>query len=118
MLYAMTHGVPQVLIYDTSVSAFPTDSVPFYGFPVELQIVLADINVCYAQGYAAHDWQKIEERIFAWDPPVYATMDEDAWKTSAQLAIHESWRHTILIYLYMVGEIQSHLDCKTNPAAF
>ncbi|KAF8606265.1 hypothetical protein BDV93DRAFT_506341 [Ceratobasidium sp. AG-I] len=101
MLYAMTHGLPQVIIYDTSVPAFPTHSVPFYGFPVELQIILADINARCAQGCGFYDWQRTEARIFAWEPLVCATVDDDAWKTSAQLAIQESWRHTILIYLYM-----------------
>ncbi|KAF8606286.1 hypothetical protein BDV93DRAFT_542989 [Ceratobasidium sp. AG-I] len=101
MLYAMTHGLPQAIIYDTSVPAFTTQIVPFCGFPVELQIVLADINARCAQGYAAHDWRRLEKRIFAWEPPVCAAVDEDGWKISAQLAIHESWRHTMLIYLYM-----------------
>lgn len=103
MLCAMTYGLPQILDYDTSTPAFAASEAPVHGFHADLQIALADINKRCAQGSVAHDWQSIELRVLDWRPPVCATADEDAWKTVAQLAVDESWRHTILIYLYMVG---------------
>lgn len=103
MLCAMAYGVPQVVNYDTSVPAIVTDEPSVHGFPAELQIALADINNHYAHGFIAYDWQSIEQRILAWKAPVYPMLDEDSWTLVAQLAIYESWRHTVLIYLYMVG---------------
>lgn len=103
----MACGLPQVIDYDTSVPAFATNNHTLHGFPAELQIVLVDINIRCFQNSVAHDWMVIEQRLLAWRSPVPDAADEDSWKTIAQLAVHESWRQTLLIYLYMVSGLLS-----------
>ncbi|KAG8683572.1 hypothetical protein FRC08_014208 [Ceratobasidium sp. 394] len=75
-----------------------------YGCPVPLEMALVDINKrCNARNRVVPepDWRPIEHRIKSWVPTVQAAPSDEAWKSSARLAVHESWRHTLLIYLYM-----------------
>ncbi|KAG9102758.1 hypothetical protein FRC06_001210 [Ceratobasidium sp. 370] len=67
-------------------------------------MALVDINKrCNAQNRVGPepDWRPIEYRIKSWVPTVQAAPSDETWKSSARLAVHESWRHTLLIYLYM-----------------
>lgn len=103
MLCSMACGLPQVIDYDTSVRAFVNNHTSLHDFPSELQIILAEINNLCFQTSVAHNWHDVELRLLSWQSPAPATTDEDSWKTIAQLAVHESWRQTLLIYLYMVS---------------
>ncbi|QRV82608.1 cytochrome P450 family protein [Ceratobasidium sp. AG-Ba] len=107
-LYSMAYGLPQVIEYDTSVPPFVSDIQPVewvHGCPVELIMALVDINkhfnarICYGPH---PDWQPVEHRIKSWRSPVH-TPNHEAWKTVAKAAVHESWRHSLLIYLYMAA---------------
>ncbi|KAG8744453.1 hypothetical protein FRC10_010123 [Ceratobasidium sp. 414] len=106
-LYSMTYGLPQVIEYDTSAPPFMSDVQPVewvYGCPVVLKMALVDINKrCNARNRVRPepDWRPIEYRIKSWVPAVYAAPSDETWKSIARLAVHESWRHTLLIYLYM-----------------
>lgn len=101
ILCSMTYGLPQMIEYDT-VSLLPMSDKHTHGFPTEFQIILADINSRF-HNYLVYDWRNVEQRILAWQSPVCATSHQESWKTIAQLAVHESWRQTLLIYLYMVS---------------
>jgi hypothetical protein len=107
-LYSMAYALPQVIEYDTSIPPFKSDVQPIewvHGCPVEFQIALVDIN---ARSNAQNrfgpeaDWRPIEHRIKSWQPIARTTSDDESWKSVALLAVQESWRHTLLIYLYMV----------------
>ncbi|KAF8606300.1 hypothetical protein BDV93DRAFT_604790 [Ceratobasidium sp. AG-I] len=103
MLCSMIYGLPQLIEYDTSVPVFSTDKHSLHVIPAELQIILVEINIRCFQMSVAHDWNDIEQRLLSWQSPTPVTVDEDSWKTIAQLAVHESWRQTLLIYLYMAA---------------
>ncbi|KAF8606270.1 hypothetical protein BDV93DRAFT_521101 [Ceratobasidium sp. AG-I] len=101
MLCSMTCGLPQVIEYDTSVPVFSTNKHSLDVFPAELQILLVEINTRCFQKSVANDWNGIEQRLLSWQPPLPAAADGDSWKTIVELAVYESWRQTLLIYLYM-----------------
>ncbi|KAG8699682.1 hypothetical protein FRC08_005161 [Ceratobasidium sp. 394] len=106
-LHSMALGLPQVIEYDTStpplhLGIWPSEWV--HGCPIDLQFALVEINKrCNARIRVAPepDWRPIEDRIKSWKPAVHALSGDDSWKTVATMVVQESWRHTLLIYLYM-----------------
>lgn len=104
MLCSALYGIPHTIQYDTSIPVL-IDLYPVHGMPPELQFALIDITNCYSQNHAAYDWWDIEQRLLNWQSPVCGTNNDESWKTIAQLAVHESWRQTMLIYLYMVSHV-------------
>ncbi|KAG8744454.1 hypothetical protein FRC10_010124 [Ceratobasidium sp. 414] len=106
-LYSMAYGLPQVIEYDTSAAPFMSDVRPVewvHGCPVVLTMALVDINKrCNARRRVTpeSDWRPIEHRIKSWMPETQAAPSGETWKSIARLAVHESWRHVSLIYLYM-----------------
>ncbi|KAG8704938.1 hypothetical protein FRC09_003244 [Ceratobasidium sp. 395] len=105
-LCSMLYSLPQVVDYDTSIQPFGEDThlVEWvHGCPSEFQVALVDINahVHHKPGKDL-DWQIMEQRLKAWKPAVLTSEDE-SWRTVARLAVQESWRHTLLIYLYMAS---------------
>ncbi|KAG8766478.1 hypothetical protein FRC12_006862 [Ceratobasidium sp. 428] len=106
-LYSMAYGLPQVIEYDTSTPPFGSDPQPvewIHGLPVALKIILVELNKrCSGRNRVAPepDWQPIEHSIKSWAPITQFPPSKKSWKAAAMLAVHESWRHTLLIYLYM-----------------
>ncbi|KAG9124374.1 hypothetical protein FRC07_011843 [Ceratobasidium sp. 392] len=105
-LCSMLYALPQAVDYDTTVQPFGTDIhiVEWvYGCPVELQMVLADINARFNRSRAGKDfdWQRMEQRLKSWKPAMSTSEEDQSWRAVARLAVQESWRHTLLIYLYM-----------------
>ncbi|KAF8606243.1 hypothetical protein BDV93DRAFT_521079, partial [Ceratobasidium sp. AG-I] len=101
--YAMAYAVPPTIEYDTSCPPFTTKSHPvewMHGCAAEFHMALFEINARCALGYVAHDWQNIEQRILSWQPCVDNSAS-DAWQHIAQFTVQESWRQTLLAYLYM-----------------
>lgn len=104
---AMAYGLPQIIDYDTSASAISDRLHPIeciHACPPEFQICLAQINLRYSKGYISHDWHLIEQSLLSYKPPLSQIDDLESWKVVARLAIVESWRQVLLIYLYMVRE--------------
>jgi hypothetical protein len=106
-LCAMAFGLPQQVEYDTSFDSLPLSSNPHewvHCSPIEFQITLAEINACRDNSPNARDWQEIEHRLVTWQarPSKYDSSWE-SWMIVAWLAVQESWRHTLLAYLYMVS---------------
>ena len=105
-MFSMVYGMPQVLEYDTSTSPLNSIMRPIQGcpmLPAEFQIALVDMNNLCGQMYIGDDWRSIEQRILSWEAPTRDTTDVESWRVITQLAIEESWRQTLLIYLYMVS---------------
>ena len=105
MLCSMLYGLPQLIEYDTSVPAFSTNKPSFHVFPAELQIILVRINARCFQEPVADGRNDIEQSLLRWQPPLPTTAGEDSWKRIVELAVHESWRQTLLIYFYMVSAL-------------
>ncbi|QRW11317.1 Fungal specific transcription factor domain [Ceratobasidium sp. AG-Ba] len=47
------------------------------------------------------DWRSIEQELHEWKPFTRTALEEESWRGVVRLAVQESWRHTLLIYLYM-----------------
>ncbi|QRV82564.1 Fungal specific transcription factor domain [Ceratobasidium sp. AG-Ba] len=47
------------------------------------------------------DWYRVERELLDWKPSTRSVPGEEGWKAIARLAVRESWRHALLIYLYM-----------------
>lgn len=64
--------------------------------------MLAKINAFRDQSFV-DDWQQIERRLMSWQARLsYQLQVPESWKSVAWLAVQESWRQTLLIYLYLV----------------
>ncbi|KAG8743863.1 hypothetical protein FRC12_014946 [Ceratobasidium sp. 428] len=106
VMCSMMYGLPQVVDYDTSLPPLDAGVHPaelVHGCPPELQLILADINTrsAWKQIGPILDWYTIERRLREWQPCLQTSKGEDSWKLVARLAVQESWRHTLLTYLYM-----------------
>ncbi|KAG8763690.1 hypothetical protein FRC12_008439 [Ceratobasidium sp. 428] len=109
-LCSMLYALPQVVDYDTSIqpSGEERHIVEWvYGCPAEFQVALVDINAHIHHKPGKNiDWQLMEQSLKSWKPAVL-DREGESWKAVARLAVHESWRHTLLIYLYMAS-LQYH----------
>ncbi|QRV97118.1 Fungal specific transcription factor domain [Ceratobasidium sp. AG-Ba] len=106
-LCSLAYALPQAIEYDTSVAPFDIEMHPtkwIHGCPVEFQHALVEINAHFNARVGARplrDWRYIEHRLKSWQAKVWSTTDEEPRRTVARLAVQESWRHALLIYLYM-----------------
>ncbi|CAE6442541.1 unnamed protein product [Rhizoctonia solani] len=102
---SMVYGFSQRVEYDTDIEPFHHEHHPvelMNCFPGEFQILLAKINNCRDRGAAVGDWQNIEQRLLSWTSgPKFGLKGEDSWKLIAWVAVQETWRQTLLIYLYL-----------------
>ncbi|CAE6458039.1 unnamed protein product [Rhizoctonia solani] len=103
---SMIYGVPHIMQYNADVEPFHTQphSAEWMNcFPGEFLILLAKINICRDQRSVIEDWLDIERRLISWEPrPKFEPEGLDSSKSVAWLALQETWRHTLLIYLYLV----------------
>ncbi|KAJ1311816.1 hypothetical protein OPQ81_010278 [Rhizoctonia solani] len=101
---SMVYGVPQILDYNTGIELFHAEPHPlewFDCFPGEFLIPLAKINVCRDQN-STESWRNIEQELVSWEPrPKFDPKGLESWKLIAWRALQETWRHTLLIYLYL-----------------
>lgn len=102
---AMVFGVPQLVEYSMDFELFHTQ--PHYiewvfGCPTKLLILLARINTHRDWG-SQFGWEDIESRLISWQTqPGMVSREMESWKLVAWVAVQESWRQTLLIYLYLV----------------
>jgi hypothetical protein len=77
-----------------------------HGIPVELLASIAQVNAWRAGtwGVAVDNWQSLERRALEWEPRLSNVLESEGLvvKRVARLAVQESWRHLVLIYIYMV----------------
>ncbi|KAG9074787.1 hypothetical protein FS749_013623, partial [Ceratobasidium sp. UAMH 11750] len=103
---SMLYALPQVIDYDTSVAPLESHTHPvewIHGCPATFQATLVNINSLFhrKQPGSRLEWKSIEQYLKSWRPVIQASRDGESWGAIARLAIQESWRHTLLIYLYM-----------------
>ncbi|CAE6528277.1 unnamed protein product [Rhizoctonia solani] len=104
VMASMIYGVPHLVEYSTD-DVFHTEPHPAEWMncvPGEFLVLLAKINICRDQGSLADDWQNIEQRLVSWEPRLrFEPEGLDSGKSVAWLALQESYRQTLLIYLYL-----------------
>ncbi|CAE6360131.1 unnamed protein product [Rhizoctonia solani] len=102
---AMVFGVPQQVDYDTSTNSCPVGPLPFewsHGCPMEFLLLLAEINACRDKRPDIRDWREIEHQLVTW--LARPCQHDETWESCmavAWLAVQESWRLTLLAYLYL-----------------
>ncbi|CAE6482548.1 hypothetical protein ACGC1H_000016 [Rhizoctonia solani] len=103
---AMVLGTPTFLPYDTMArgphrSPLQMQMEWIWGCPEEFIIQCARINTIRNSGeqYNNNLWKDIETEIIEWKPT--AEKSNDSRDAVARLAVQESWRHAMLMYLYM-----------------
>ncbi|KDN43599.1 hypothetical protein RSAG8_05976, partial [Rhizoctonia solani AG-8 WAC10335] len=105
VMASMVYGVPHLAEYNTDIEPFHTELHPAEWMncvPGEFLILLAKINNCRDQGLLADDWRDIERRLVTWEPRLrFEPEGLDSNKSVAWLALQETWRQTLLIYLYL-----------------
>ncbi|CAE6489546.1 unnamed protein product [Rhizoctonia solani] len=108
--YSMASGLPQQVEYGTTIYERPGGSSQphshsshqwAHSSPTEFQLVLADINACRDKSTVARDWKDIEQWLLAWQSRPAEYEFTESWMTVAWYAVQESWRLTLLAYLYM-----------------
>ncbi|KAH7322031.1 fungal-specific transcription factor domain-containing protein [Rhizoctonia solani] len=102
---SMVYGIRQRVEYDTNLEPFHHEPHPVEWancFPGGFQILLAMINNCRDQEVVVGYWQNIEQRLLSWSSrPKVELKGQESWKLIAWMAVQESWRRTLLIYLYL-----------------
>ncbi|KAB5591705.1 hypothetical protein CTheo_4869 [Ceratobasidium theobromae] len=117
---AMVFGVPQLVEYSMDFELFHTE--PHYiewvfGCPTKLLILLARINTHRDWG-SQFGWEDIESRLISWQTqPGMVSREMESWKLVAWVAVQESWRQTLLIYLYLAVCGTSSDDARVQTAA-
>ena len=112
-MIAFALGTPSFVQYDTSdypiipVTVRPLEWV--HGIPEELIVNLVQVNSWRASNPGIpnmNDWAELELRALAWIPRTMELVGEDSYEDSyevvARMAAQETWRHAVLIYVYMV----------------
>ncbi|CEL57365.1 C6 finger domain protein, putative [Rhizoctonia solani AG-1 IB] len=104
VMSSMVYGLPQLVDYNTHIEFFHPELHPverFGCFPGEFVVLLAKINACRDQT-STEGWQSIERQLVSWESrPQSVPRGLESWKLVAWLALQETWRHTLLIYLYL-----------------
>ncbi|CAE7071824.1 unnamed protein product [Rhizoctonia solani] len=120
-IVAMVLGTSTFLPYDTTARAQRSQLRLewIWGCPEEFIIQCARINAIRSskgQSNSRNLWKEIEAEIIEWEP--IAEQSKDSRDAVARLAVQESWRHAMLIYLYMaVCEVNSadpRVDASVN----
>ncbi|CAE6355520.1 unnamed protein product [Rhizoctonia solani] len=111
---AFVLGVPPLVEYGYS-NDFDCVSPGFewiHGIPAALVEAISQINSWRAGSRAPplDDWRILERHILAWQPQIrIPEHEESVTECVARLAVQESWRYVVLIYLYMgMCQVSSH----------
>ncbi|KAF8594948.1 hypothetical protein BDV93DRAFT_564895 [Ceratobasidium sp. AG-I] len=116
---SLAFGIPPLLHYDTT--PFPIERVEnsqllewVYGCPPDIVILLAKINAWRASRWIespaallnTEEWIVVEKVLNCWT----ATIDHTDGSSDLvlRLAIQESWRQAVFIYLYMAAAATRH----------
>jgi hypothetical protein len=109
-IMAFVFGTPPLLYYDTpsqrKAQVEDRDLEWIHGCPEEFVVLIGRVNAwrssfCIEQGLPfSNPWTEIEAEAKGWAPP--ACKPTKSWDSVVRLAVQESWRHSLLIYVYMV----------------
>ncbi|KAH7336783.1 hypothetical protein B0J17DRAFT_443671 [Rhizoctonia solani] len=105
---AFVLGVPPLVEYgyDGGCNCVSHGFEWIHGIPFALVEIISQINSWRAGSRVAplDDWRVLERRITTWQPPsVMLDSKDSATGSVARLAVQESWRHVVLVYLYMAS---------------
>ncbi|KAF8599449.1 hypothetical protein BDV93DRAFT_300265 [Ceratobasidium sp. AG-I] len=111
-MIAFALGTPSFVQYDTSdCSTIPFAVSPLewaHGIPAEFVVCIVQVNAWRASNPGipdANDWPALVLRTLTWMPKAMDLVGEascqDSYKVVARLAVQETWRHAVLIYIYM-----------------
>ncbi|CAE6529969.1 unnamed protein product [Rhizoctonia solani] len=104
---ALLLGVPPLIEYgydgecDSSLHKLEW----MHGIPVALVEIISQINSWRAgSSVPLDDWQALERRVLAWQTPPPASDEASTTEciSIGRVSVQESWRHVVLIYIYMV----------------
>ncbi|CAE6428263.1 unnamed protein product [Rhizoctonia solani] len=100
---SMVYGLPHILEYNTDIDLFHTQLHPVEWvncLPGEFLLTLAKLNIFRDRGMC--DWRAIKQWLVFWEPSLgFEPKGLESWKSIAWVALQETWRHTLLIYLYL-----------------
>ncbi|KAH7338121.1 hypothetical protein B0J17DRAFT_411437 [Rhizoctonia solani] len=103
--YAMASGLPQHVDYDTTFYRRPSIFASHqwtHSSPIEFQLVLADINACRDKSSTSvRELEDIERWLLTWESQPGEYIFTESWMMVAWYAVQESWRLTLLVYLYL-----------------
>ncbi|KAF8712174.1 hypothetical protein RHS03_01292, partial [Rhizoctonia solani] len=119
VLCSMAYGLPQVIDYETATLSPEAEIHPIewvHGCPLEFQICIALMNDRCTKSYVAPDWQMIEHRLQSYKVRLTLVDQTESWRNIARLAVVESWRQALLIYLYMAVCGISSNDIRVQSA--
>ncbi|KAL5631813.1 hypothetical protein ACGC1H_000011 [Rhizoctonia solani] len=99
MMCALVLGVMPLAEYDPGelrgVTNLPLPTEVFHGIPIEWILIVGHI---YAR---TSDWRNLETQILSWRPRISDIWGEESAELVFRIAIQESWRHAILVYIYL-----------------
>ncbi|EUC54700.1 fungal Zn(2)-cys(6) binuclear cluster domain protein, putative [Rhizoctonia solani AG-3 Rhs1AP] len=99
MMCALVLGVMPLAEYDPGeplvVMYPPLPTEVFHGIPIEWILIIGHI---WAR---TSDWRNLETQILSWGPRISDIWSEESIELVFRIAIQESWRHAILVYIYM-----------------
>ncbi|KAG9121300.1 hypothetical protein FRC07_002785, partial [Ceratobasidium sp. 392] len=108
IITAFILGLPQLVEYDTDELSILSERVQplewVHGLPVELTANIVQVNAWRTSCPGIpnmNGWVDLEMRTLAWEPRTREIQGGDSFDVVARLAVQESWRHAVLIYIYM-----------------
>ncbi|KAJ1305774.1 hypothetical protein OPQ81_010504 [Rhizoctonia solani] len=119
IICSMAYGLPQIMDYETSTPSLEQEIHPVHWIhycPLEFQVCIAEMNQCCSRSYVTSDWHVIEHRLLTYQARGIGTDTTESWKAVASLAVVESWRQVLLIYLYMAVCGVSSDDIRVQSA--
>ncbi|KAG8740718.1 hypothetical protein FRC12_015906 [Ceratobasidium sp. 428] len=121
---ALIFGTNPLLLYDSHLERvrFSQRQLEWmYGCPEEFVVLLGQLNAgrSYRVGhnvFPSNSWSSLEVEIRGWVSPIEQSLE--SCTSVARLAVHECWRHTLLIYLYMgvygVNSVDPRVDLSVR----
>ncbi|EUC67673.1 fungal zn(2)-cys(6) binuclear cluster domain protein [Rhizoctonia solani AG-3 Rhs1AP] len=102
---ALVLGIPPLVEYGYDGECHPASHGLewIHGTPLTLVQAIAQVNSWRAGSRVPlNDWRVLEGRVLAWEPgPIVPDDENPGTGDVARLAVQESWRHAVLIYIYM-----------------
>ncbi|CAE6452656.1 unnamed protein product [Rhizoctonia solani] len=114
MMCALVLGVMPLAEYDPGeplvVMYPPLPTEVFHGIPIEWILIIGHI---WAR---TSDWRNLETQILSWGPRISDIWSEESIELVFRIAIQESWRHAILVYIYMAQCVRGRFARSTRTS--
>ncbi|KAG8699475.1 hypothetical protein FRC09_006595 [Ceratobasidium sp. 395] len=107
-MLAFILGLAPLVEYDSSefpiISEFTRPLEWVHGIPIELIVDIVQVNAWRAAHPGVPNmsgWVDLEVRAITWEPRTEEIQGGESYDVVTRLAIQESWRHAVLVYVYM-----------------